>query len=228
MATSYFISAVGLNGNSPWLARGMDIGIQPLSSGGGRCCGPAAIGEQKTPLFGPGSTPPDCSPGPIAYCSWGQVRPGGSIGHDATRLSVGRPVIPLVMFSSSGVQMEFSMAGPLGGVGVGLFDCNYSTPLCMETPSGVPWGGWEGELPHGNPGCASPGSYSGERPPDRGRLSVDHDPAVGQRAGRARAQAAGMSAGMSARRTRRESRGRTSARYSTGLRSASAQQPRTV
>jgi|GEM_PF-4364571 RHS repeat-associated protein len=161
MATSYFISAVGLNGNSPWLARGMDIGVQPLSSGGGRCCGPAAIGEQKTPLFGPGSTPPDCSPGPIAYCSWGQVRPGGSIGHDATRLSVGRPVIPLVMFSSSGVQMEFSMAGPLGGVGVGLFDCNYSTPLCMETPSGVPWGGWEGELPHGNPGCASPGSYSG-------------------------------------------------------------------
>jgi hypothetical protein len=37
-----------------------------------------------------------------------------------------------------------------------------------------------------------------------------------------------MSAGISARRTRRESLGRTSARYSTGLMSASAQQPSTV
>ena len=76
--------------------------------------------------------------------------------------------------------------------------------------------------------AAAPLSLVGELPPDRGRVSVDLGPAVRQRAGRARAQAAGMSAGTSLRRTRRESLGSTSARYSTGLRSASAQQPSTV
>lgn len=67
-----------------------------------------------------------------------------------------------------------------------------------------------------------------ERPPDRARVTVDRDRRARQRVGRVRAQAAGMSAGTSLRRTRRESLGRTSARYSTGLMSASAQHPSTV
>jgi hypothetical protein len=68
----------------------------------------------------------------------------------------------------------------------------------------------------------------GERPPDRGRTTVDRRCEAGQRGGRARAQAAGMSAGIFARRMRRESLGSTSARYSTGLMSMRAQQPSTV
>ncbi|MDP3244313.1 MAG: M14 family metallopeptidase, partial [bacterium] len=52
-----------------------------------------------------------------------------------------------------------------------------------------------------------PPLFVGERPPDRGRASVDVGVAVVQRGGRARAQAAGMSAGMSLSRTRRERRG---------------------
>lgn len=112
-ATNYFIAPIGVNGSSNnWLRRGLRIAVEPaMMSGGGRCCGPENIGEQLEPtLGGPGTQPPDCSPGPYAYCAnWNtRLRPGGTINHDQRRSQMGRPIVTMRMFSLTGQTMRFS------------------------------------------------------------------------------------------------------------------------
>lgn len=101
-ATSYFIAAVGLSGSSSWMRRGLKIAVEPtMMSGGGRCCGPENVGEQHEPtLGGPGTQPPECSPGPYAYCSgWNtRLRVAGNINHDQRRTQSGRPIVMMRIF----------------------------------------------------------------------------------------------------------------------------------
>ncbi len=170
-ATNYFIAAVGLSGSSSWMRRGLAIAVEPtMMSGGGRCCGPENVGEQHEPtLGGPGTQPPECSPGPYAYCSgWNtRLRVAGSLNHDQRRSQSGRPIIMMRMFSLSGQAMRFSFAGRLGGLAPGAIDCTQALPMCLEPPgtTGFPWGGWEADLPHGNSACAPSGRFGGTNVP---------------------------------------------------------------
>ncbi|MFZ5440742.1 MAG: DUF6531 domain-containing protein [Myxococcota bacterium] len=168
IASDYFIAAVGLDGNAPWMVRGGEIAIEPLSSGGGRCCGPEVVGEQVSPSGPfPGFTPPTCTPSSNSMCDFGLLRVGGALRTEAARTSVGRPPIHMVSFSANGDEIRFAFAGLLGGIAEAGLGCAYARPICLDdpaTPGGL-FGGWEGELPHGNPNCAPSTSVSGTNVP---------------------------------------------------------------
>lgn len=109
---------------------------------------------------------PGCTNGPNALCDsniW--VGVGASGGQAALRESAGLPPVQLMLLSGPELTtVRLDMAAPLGGMGP--FACTQVRPECsVETGGPSPFGGWEAELPRGNPTCASSGSVSGRRVP---------------------------------------------------------------